>query len=359
MTRVDAVLIGVLLGFVSVPAQSGGTFQIQKSVIAGGGGRSSASIFVTEGTVAEALAGLRSEGGTFSVTSGFWAAPAGGTPTPTPTPTATPTATPTGTPTATPTNTPTATPTIAPTATPTNTPTATPTATPAGGDGFESDVSPRQNGDAVVLTGDVVQMRRFATGLDTPSISPNEFQRADAAPRATFGDGFVTAGDVTQVRRYATGLDPLTPAAGPTQPATSATEVFASSASGTEIHIGEASDEGSVLTVPIEITPAGYEAAILVTLDYDFTSLSAPQVILGDAFGGDAVLTVNDTTDGRLRILVDSAAPMPASAEAKKIVLIRFTITGTPGGPMVWFSGTAKDRSISDWYGNDLSIRSH
>ncbi|MEQ1642814.1 MAG: S8 family serine peptidase, partial [Pyrinomonadaceae bacterium] len=149
------------------------------------------------------------------------------TATPTATPTNTPTATPTNTPTATPTNTPTATPTNTPTATPTNTPTATPTSTPSstptntptatptpGGMGFEGDVSPRPDGDGLLTSTDVIQVRRFATGLDTPSVGTNEAQRADCAPLATNGDGNIASGDVVQTRRFATGLDPLTNAGG-------------------------------------------------------------------------------------------------------------------------------------------------
>ncbi len=81
--------------------------------------------------------------------------------------------------------------------------------------GFESDVAPRNTGDGVVITTDVVQMRRFAAGLDTPDPTSNEFQRSDSSPRATFGDGIIDSTDVVQARRYATGLDPLTPAGGP------------------------------------------------------------------------------------------------------------------------------------------------
>lgn len=145
-------------------------------------------------------------------------------------PTATPTPTPTSTPTSTPT--PTATPTTAPTATPTNTPTATPTntptATPTPDAGFEADVAPRTLGDGIVLSTDVTQMRRFATGLDTIDPSGNEGQRAECAPRATLGDGVITSADVVQARRYAAGLDPLTPAGGPTvaRPAESGIAAF-------------------------------------------------------------------------------------------------------------------------------------
>ncbi|MGB4990292.1 MAG: choice-of-anchor Q domain-containing protein, partial [Pyrinomonadaceae bacterium] len=40
---------------------------------------------------------------------------------------------------------------------------------PSAGAGFEGDVAPRPNGNGSVISGDVIQMRRFATGLDTPS----------------------------------------------------------------------------------------------------------------------------------------------------------------------------------------------
>lgn len=81
---------------------------------------------------------------------------------------------------------------------------------------LEGDVSPRTNGDETVLSVDVIQMRRFATGLDTIDPTNTEFQRADSAPRATLGDGMINASDVIQARRYATGLDPVTTAGGPT-----------------------------------------------------------------------------------------------------------------------------------------------
>ncbi|MEQ1646294.1 MAG: SBBP repeat-containing protein, partial [Pyrinomonadaceae bacterium] len=57
--------------------------------------------------------------------------------------------------------------------------------------GFESDVAPRPNGDGSLLATDLTQVRRFVSGIDTPSSSPNEFQRTDTAPRTTFGDGVV------------------------------------------------------------------------------------------------------------------------------------------------------------------------
>lgn len=53
-------------------AQSGGTFTITKSVIAGGGGTSTGGSFILDGTVGQSAAGTTSTGGDFSLTGGFW-----------------------------------------------------------------------------------------------------------------------------------------------------------------------------------------------------------------------------------------------------------------------------------------------
>ena len=79
------------------PRPQASSFDLLKSVIAGGGGRSSGgSPNVTlNGTIGQSAAGTTSSGGQFTVTDGFWNAEATQTPTPTPTPTATPTPPPT------------------------------------------------------------------------------------------------------------------------------------------------------------------------------------------------------------------------------------------------------------------------
>ncbi|MBL8124852.1 MAG: VCBS repeat-containing protein, partial [Blastocatellia bacterium] len=53
--------------------QSGGSFTITKSVIAGGGGSGSGGSFTLNGTIGQAAAGTTSTGGSFSLESGFWA----------------------------------------------------------------------------------------------------------------------------------------------------------------------------------------------------------------------------------------------------------------------------------------------
>ena len=122
---------------VGAVAQSGGSFTIQQSVIASGGGTSNGGGFTVESTTGQSLAGGPISNEPFNLFSGFWT-PASFAPTPTPTltptPTPTPTITPSPTPTATPTPTPTATPTPSPTPTPGNT--CTPSTTVTEGDLF-------------------------------------------------------------------------------------------------------------------------------------------------------------------------------------------------------------------------------
>jgi len=67
-------LIASLLMSLTPIAQSGGGFEIQRSVIAGGGGESSGDIFVVSSTIGQSLAGSKSSGSGFAVNSGFWTA---------------------------------------------------------------------------------------------------------------------------------------------------------------------------------------------------------------------------------------------------------------------------------------------
>ncbi len=70
-------LILVLMALLLAPsldsqAQSGGGFEIRRSTIDGGGGRSTASTFALTGTAGQADASF-SSGGNFEVRGGFWA----------------------------------------------------------------------------------------------------------------------------------------------------------------------------------------------------------------------------------------------------------------------------------------------
>lgn len=68
-TCIGSIILSMLI---PVFAQSGGTFVIEKSVVAGGGGQTIGGTFKLDGTVGQPLAGTLSSGGAFSIASGFW-----------------------------------------------------------------------------------------------------------------------------------------------------------------------------------------------------------------------------------------------------------------------------------------------
>ncbi|MGE3466251.1 MAG: FG-GAP-like repeat-containing protein, partial [Pyrinomonadaceae bacterium] len=236
---------------------------------------------------------------------------------------------------------------------------------PGGGTGLESDVTPRPNGDGLIISGDVIQMRRFATALDVPATSPNEFQRADSAPRATFGDGVVNSGDVVQARRYATALDPATPAAGPTGPPMRPNKIASIFEDvlgyffGREISVTpqKPAEDGRV-TVAVEITPYGDEIAVGFTLEYDATKLSNPQLALGEGAPSGTALTVNTKQAGKIAILVDSTEAFVASATPKRFVVITFDVSkGATGELPFVLTGSLADKATADVHGNTLNVR--
>ena len=335
MKQIITLILYTSILCISVFPQAGGVYNVQKSVVAGGGSSSSGGSFAVTGTKGQPAAGTTSTGGTFGSEGGFWTSNGlGATPTPTATPTATPTITPTPSPTPTPT-------------------------------GFEGDVSPRNTGDGTVTSTDVIQMRRFATGLDSPDINTNERQRADSAPFVTGGDGVISAGDVVQTRRFATGLDPLTPVAGPSSPA------FISE---TAAHFGGDIDpisnprelriaatkanSGSKVTVPVTLLSHGNEAAFSFTLEYDATRLANPNVELAPRNAVDAALTVNANKPGIIGILVDSTQQMTASDDPQVVAYITFDVVANEDC-YAWlhFTDSLAMRSAADTFGNMLSVK--
>lgn len=68
-------ILAVTFALIKFPAlaQSGGQFEITKSVVAGGGGSASGGIFGLDATVGQSVGGAVMTGGNFSLGSGFWA----------------------------------------------------------------------------------------------------------------------------------------------------------------------------------------------------------------------------------------------------------------------------------------------
>jgi hypothetical protein len=220
--------------------------------------------------------------------------------------------------------------------------------------GFESDVSSRPNGDGVLLSNDIVQVRRFVSGLDTPSAQPNEFQRADTSPRATLGDGVLNSSDVVQTRRYVSALDPLTGAGGPTVAADPPLRaaiggsIFGAKVEGQSL-LRLASGKGGAVIIELE---SGREvAAVSFRIRYDESKLGKPEVSLGDLPDG-AVLTVNDTVEGELTILIDSSSSLGRVGKATRLIEILFQNGSADGSAK--FDGVA---SVSDAFGNSIPVR--
>ena len=218
--------------------------------------------------------------------------------------------------------------------------------------GLEADVAPRPAGDGAFLTTDLVQIRRFVAGLDTAATSPNEFQRADCAPRTTLGDGLLISTDIVQARRYVSGLDPSTNAGGPTVAADPELRAaIGGSLFGAKVgELGElrlVGGKGGAVVVELE---SGREvAAVSFRVRYD-AALGKPLVSLGDLPAG-AVLTVNDSVEGELTVLVDSAGPLGSVGKALRLVEISFA-NGSADGSVV-FDGAP---SVSDLFGNDVRV---
>ena len=211
----------------------------------------------------------------------------------------------------------------------------------------------------------MVQLRRFATGLDIPNPAFNEQQRADAAPRSTGGDGFITSGDVVQGRRYATGLDPLTDAGGPTAPSLAPDSIsglideIKKYFFGREMRVGSQTvGIGKQVVVPVELTPNGDETAMSFTIEYDPKMLANPRVALGEFAPAGSTLTFNINEPGRIGILIDSTESMTASAMPKDLLTVTFDVIGDGEGTTeVKLTGSLAAIAISDATGNSLAAR--
>lgn len=249
----------------------------------------------------------------------------------------------------TPTPTPTATST--PTATPTPTPTATPTATPTG---FEADVSPRNQGDGNLASSDVVQMRRFVSGLDLPVQTSNEYQRADCAPRVSLGDGVLNAADVIQSRRYAAGLEPLTAAGGP-EPTSFAEFLLVTNGDDCpicperEIRIGPVQFMTySTVIFPVSFFGRREDTGLGFTIEFDSTRLGTPTVLLNERFDEKTSITINNRNPGRIGILLDSQS----SLSDYHLLFIKFESNLSASAAIgLRFTGSVVKKSVSTRWG--------
>ncbi len=277
----------------------------------------------------------------------------------------------------------------------------TPTPLPAGG--FEGDVN-RQvagvpgTGDGDVNVGDQIMYQRFISGLDCPTVSPNEQQRLDAGPRSSRGDALLGSADGTAIDAYArhdssTDFDPVTPgwqptpAGGPTAITNlGCTPVSAPEADKATATIPEAESASSArvvrvvsapavdrdITVEIEMSAQGNEAGTQYGLHFDPSAVSIsnisgvnlnPDITLGTGSPVGTTLNVNaeDAANGNIGIVENfngtsnSIEAIPAGARRIARVTFHVRSGATPGESKVTFDETVIKGISADTNGLILS----
>jgi len=226
---------------------------------------------------------------------------------------------------------------------------ATASATLTVSNSYEADVSPRPSGDTLIMSDDVVQIRKFLNGTDVADQTTDEFQRADSAPFASRGDGRILSDDVVQTRRYQNGTDPKQLASGPMTAslARPAIDSLVAELSQTdyenalmgnprEVRVENASGSaGQMVTVNIGVNAVGNEAEYGFIINYDTNVLSNPVVGAGTA--GVSVRSCNIATVGQINCSVggvpnnqvgsaDGGIGELAAGNNQLLITVQFTI---------------------------------
>jgi hypothetical protein len=216
----------------------------------------------------------------------------------------------------------------------------------------EGDVSPRPNGDGVVLLNDWYQEGRFVAGLDTYS-NASEFQRADCAPRATSGDGLVTVADWVQVGRYAAGFDPPTFVSNRTATGTLSNTFSASRV----LSLAPVAQRQLTNTVNLQLAAQGTENALSCSLTYDATSLEFLGATLGAGAAGSMLeVNTNQISSGNVGLAL---ALLPGSAIApgtQPLVQLSFLSISYSNTLNLSFSDFPVPRQVADTNADVLPV---
>lgn len=207
--------------------------------------------------------------------------------------------------------------------------------------GFESDVAPRNNGSGtgLITAQDYTQTGLFVAGLEAVNPAFNEFQRADAAPRATKGDGLLSASDYTQAGRYAAGLDAVQTAGGPIvsnlfdflNPRGKKDEEANLLLPRILRVVDVSTSAGQQVLVRIEIDAEGDENAFGFTINYDQAILSNPLVALGADLPTGTLIPNTITHPGKVGVIAAAPIGQAIPAGTRHIVTIRFDVA--PNAP--------------------------
>jgi hypothetical protein len=217
---------------------------------------------------------------------------------------------------------------------------------------LEGDVGPRPHGDSHLSVIDWVQLGRFVTALDP--VTPEEFQRADCAPRSTLGNGVISVADWVQAGRYAAGVDPLTTAGGPDAPV-----VLAGRPRGGVVNAAPARTlglpsvkgvPGQRLTLPVRVNAQGDENAFGFTLVFDSSRLTFRSVSRAAATG---LAALNVNSNGAPSGIVGLALALPtgmklASGSQEIVSLVFDAAQNATGTVAVAFNDWLVLREVSD-----------
>jgi len=206
---------------------------------------------------------------------------------------------------------------------------------------------------------------RFAALLDSPT-NASEFQRADCAPRSTFGNGAITVSDWVQAGRYAASLDPLTPAAGPDSEGPMLHSLVFGSANGPsprpatvsrEVEVANATiAPGHPGSISIKLQSLGDENALGFSLWFDPTNFSYSSVSLGSAATGASLnVNTNGLASGRLAcvLALPTGAAFPAGLDEILKLSLQPSMTAT-GSYAVSLTDQPVRREVSDAKANTL-----
>jgi hypothetical protein len=218
--------------------------------------------------------------------------------------------------------------------------------------GLEGDVSPRHSGDGVLSITDWVQVGRFVAGLDT--MTPDEFQRTDCAPRATFGDGLLTVADWVQAGRYAVGLDPATPAGGPTgasgSPMALSVPSLASLQNRTLAVLNANTQAGQTCDIPVQMDSLGNENGVGFSLVFDPAALTFTGATLGGGASG-GTLNVNDyqASSGTIGLALVLPSGSAFAASLNDVAVLHFTVaSAAAGNTKITFASIPVTQDVAD-----------
>jgi hypothetical protein len=220
---------------------------------------------------------------------------------------------------------------------------------------LEGDVAPRPGGDHLLSTIDWVQLGRFVAALD--EVSPEEFQRADCAPRYTLGDGVISVTDWVQAGLYAAGIDQLTPAGGPTAPIAPVKSASVQTTTARLLSLPNTDvAQASHFTLPLRLESQGDENALGFSLKFDPTKIAFVSASKASVASG-VILNVNTNqiASGTLGLALALPTGSSFTSGSQQIVLLTFSALATaPASTVVSFADAPVLRQVSDTRANVL-----